>query len=264
MTGISGASSVPQGGEEVNGYGFRNVAAMEWIKLRSLRSVRWTLLGGMAATVALGVVSGFNTRSVTGDPTSNVLAGVLLGQVVTGVLGALAITSEYSSGMIRVTFAAVPRRPLVLAAKALVWGCVFLVAGEVAVFASFAGGIAALRPAVPPPSLGDPAVLRAVAMTGAYLALTGLAGLGVGAVIRHSAASVATLVGGLFVLPLITGAASRGTGKFMPELIAGNSLAAVKAVPGFTWSPWAELGIVAVYPAVLLLAGSWLLTRRDA
>jgi ABC-type transport system involved in multi-copper enzyme maturation permease subunit len=248
----------------MTGYGFWNVAAMEWIKLRSLRSVRWALFGGMAVTVALGAISGYNTRSVTGDPTSNVLAGVILGQVITGVLGVLAITSEYSSGMIRVTFAAVPRRTLVLAAKALVWGLVCLVAGEAAVFASFLLGIAVLRSSVPHPSLGDPAAARAVVMTGAYLALTGLTGLGVGAIIRHSAAAVATLAGGLFVLPLITGAASRGTGKFMPELIAGNSLAAVKPVEGFSWSPWVELGIVAVYPMAALLAGSWLLAHRDA
>jgi len=248
----------------MDGYGFGDVVRMEWVKLRSLRSVRWVLLGGMAATVALGVVAGYNTRSVTGDPTSNVLAGVILGQVVTGVLGVLAMTSEYSSGMIRVTFAAVPRRRLVLAAKALVFGCVCLVAGEIAVFASFLLGIAALRPEVPHPSLADGSALRAVIMTGAYLALTGLAGLGIGAILRHGAAAAATLVGGLFVLPLITAAAARTAGKFMPELIAGNSLAAVKPVSGFTWSPWLELGIVAMYPLALLAAGGWLLVRRDA
>jgi ABC-2 type transport system permease protein len=86
----------------------------------------------------------------------------------------------------------------------------------------------------------------------------------VGVILRHSAAAVATLVGGLFVLPIITGAAAQVTGKFMPELIAGNSLAAVKPVPGFTWSPWLEFGIVALYPLLLLAAGSWLLERRDA
>ena len=162
------------------------------------------------------------------------------------------------------TFAAVPRRPLVLAAKALVFGAVCLVAGEIAVFASFVFGIALLRPSVPHPSLSDPDVLRAVAMTGAYLALTGLTGLGIGAIIRHSGAAVGILVGGLFVLPILTGAASLGVAKFLPELIAGNSLAAVKPVSGFTWSPWLELGIVAVYPLALLLAGGWLLVRRDA
>jgi ABC-2 type transport system permease protein len=192
------------------------------------------------------------------------VAGVILGQVITGVLGVLAMTSEYSSGMIRVTFAAVPRRPLVLAAKAFVFGAVCLVVGEIAVFAPFVFGIAAVRPSVPHPSLADPTALRAVAMTGGYLALTGLTGLAIGAILRHSGAAVGVLVGGLFVLPIITGAAAHGIGKFMPELIAGNSLAAVKPVEGFAWSPWLELGIVAAYPLVLLLAGGWLLVRRDA
>ena len=248
----------------MTGYGFWNVAAMEWVKLRSLRSAGWALLGGLAATVALGAVAGYNTRNAAGDPTSNVLAGVALGQVITGVLGVLAMTGEYSSGLIRVTFAAVPRRSLVLGAKAFTWGLTFLVLGEIAVFASFLLGIAMLRSSVPHPSLGDPTVLRAVVLTGGYVALTGLTGLGIGTILRHSAAAVATLVGGLFVLPVITGAAAHVTGKFMPELIAGNSLAAVKPVQGFTWSPWLELGIVALYPLLLLAAGSWLLERRDA
>jgi ABC-type transport system involved in multi-copper enzyme maturation permease subunit len=240
-------------------YGYRQAVAMEWVKLRTLRSTTWVLCAGLALSVALGVVAGYNTRSVTGDPTSNVLA-----QVVLGVLGALMMTSEYSSGMIRVTLATVPRRPLMLAAKATVFGLAGLIAGEITTFASFLLGTAVLRPSVPHPSLSDPATARAVALTGLYLTLIGLAGLGVGTIIRHGPGAVATLVGALFVLPLITGAASRGAGKLMPELIAGNSLAAVKPVPGFGWSPWLELGIVAAYPAILLAAGCWLLVRRDA
>lgn len=245
-------------------YGYRQAMAMEWVKLRTLRSTTWVLGSGMTLSVALGVVAGYNTRSAAGDPTSNVLAGVILGQVVLGVLGVLMMTSEYSSGMIRVTLATVPRRPLVLGAKALVFGLTGLVAGEITTFASFLLGTAVLRPSVPHPSLGDPAVLRAVTLTGLYLALIGLAGLGVGALVRHSPAAVAVLVGGLFVLPLIAGTVSEDAGKFLPELIAGNSLAAVKPVRGFGWPPWLELGIVAVYPAVLLAAGARLLTRRDA
>jgi ABC-2 type transport system permease protein len=248
----------------MSGYRFRHVLAMEWIKLRSLRSTTWVLASGMAATAGLGVVAGFNTRSVTGDPTSNVLSGVILGQVVMGVLGVLVMTGEYSSGLIRVTLAAVPRRPMVLLGKALVFGLVALAVGEVTVFASFFGGITALRPAVPHPALSQPTVLRAVLMTGVYLTLTGLTGLGIGAIVRHSAAAAATLVGGLFVLPLIITAGRNGAARFMPELIVGNSLAAVKPVPGFTWPAWLELAIVALYPAVLLGAGCWLLVRRDA
>jgi hypothetical protein len=101
-------------------------------------------------------------------------------------------------------------------------------------------------------------------MTGAYLAIVGLTGLGVGAIVRHGAAAVATLIGGLFVLPIVTAASGRAMARFMPELIAGNALAAVKPVDGFGWSPWLELLIAALYPALLLAAGSLLLVRRDA
>jgi ABC-2 type transport system permease protein len=245
-------------------YGFRHAARMEWIKLRSLRSTTWVLGAGIAVTIALGTVAGLNTQDPHGDPTSNMLSGVLFGQLVLGVLGVLVMSGEYSSGMIRATLAAVPRRPLVLAAKAAVYGVVALAAGEIATFGSFLGGTVALRASVPHPSLAQPAVLRAVALAGVYLALVALIGLGLGAVIRHSAAAVAALVGGLFVLPPILGAATRASGQFMPEMIAGNSLSAVKPVAGFTFSPWVGLGIIALYAAVILGAGGWLLVRRDA
>jgi ABC-2 type transport system permease protein len=249
----------------MNRYTIRQAVLMELRKARSLPAITWTLITGMVATAAFGVLAAYNTRNPGGDPTSNMLAGILVGQLITGVVGALAITGEFDSGMAAVTFAAIPRRATVLTAKALVWGAVFLVAGEVTVLAAFLGGTAVLRASVPHPSLASPEVLRAVLMTGAYLALTGLIGLGVGALIRRGAAAVATVAGGLFVLPLFIGVAlGRGFGRLLPELIAGNSLAAVKPVAGFTWSPWLELAIVAVYPAVLLLAGGWQLQRRDA
>jgi hypothetical protein len=245
--------------------GYKMAVAMEWVKLRTLRSTTWVALGCLALSVALGAIAGANTRDAGGDPTSNILSGIILGQIVLGVLGVLVMTSEYSSGMIRVTLATVPRRPLMLAAKATVCGVAGLIVGEITTFASFLVGVAALRVSVPHPSLSDPAVLRAVVFSGAYLALTALTGLGIGALIRHSPAAVATLVGGLFVLPAVAGAVrSAGAGRFLPELIAGNSLAAVKPVAGFGWSPWLELGIVAMYPALLLTAACWLLVRRDA
>ena len=246
-------------------YGFKNAAAMEWVKLRSLRSTAWVLIVGLAATVALGVAAGYNTSAAPGeDPTSNVLAGVIIGQVVMGVLGVLVMTSEYSSGTIRLTLSAIPNRPLVLLAKAAVYGLMAFLASEITMFVTFLLGTAVLRSGVPHPALSDPAVLRAVFLSGAYLALTGLTGLGIGTLIRHSPGAVATLVGALFVLPLAAGAVrASGVGRFLPELIVGNSLAAVKPVAGFAWSPWLELAIVAAYPAVLLAAGCWLLVQRD-
>lgn len=247
-----------------DGYTLRHAVAMEAVKARSLPAVRWTLIGGMLLTVALGVIAGANTRNPQSDPTSNVLSGILLGQLITAVLGTLAITGEAGAGQLAVTFCAIPRRGLVLAAKALVWGLTFLVSGEATVIAAFFTGTAVLHHGVPHPSFGsDPAVTRAVLTTGAYLALTGLIGVGVGALVWHSGAAIAVTVGGLFAAPLIFAAAGRGFARIMPELIAGNSLAAVKPVPGFTWSPWLELAIAALYPAVLLAAGGWLLARRD-
>ena len=144
----------------------------------------------------------------------------------------LAITTEFSSGMIRATLAAVPRRPLLLAAKAAVLGAVTLVAGEILAFAAFAVGEAVLRSPAPHATLGQPGVLRAVLMAGAYPALIALIGLGLGAVIRHTAGAICAVVGILFVLPLILlplgYSIQNSVGQFMPMLIAENSLTAVK------------------------------------
>ena len=179
------------------------------------------------------------------------------------VLGVLVMSSEYSSGTIRLTLAAVPRRPLVLAAKAVVFGAVALVAGEVVTFGGFLAGAAFVRAGVPHPALSQPTVLRAVALSGAYLCLVGLIGLGFGAILRHGAAAIAALVTLVFVAPL-AGLAATPAGKFLPELIYANSLGATQPQSGFTLSPWAGLGIIGAYAVVLLTVGGWLLARRDA
>jgi hypothetical protein len=225
--------------------------------------VRWSLLIALAGMIGIGIASGYNTRNPRGDVTSNILAGGALGSLVFAVLGVLVMTSEYSSGTIRATLTAIPRRPLVLAAKASVFGAVALVTGELAAFVGFLAGAAFVRAGVPHPALSQPAVLRAVAMSGAYLGLIGLIGLALGAIVRHGAAAITTAVALLFVAPL-AGLAQTPAGKFIPELIEGNSLAATKPVAGFSLPPWAGLGIICLYAVVLLAVGGWLLTRRDA
>jgi len=244
-------------------YRFRHVARMEWVKLRTLRSVRWTLLFALAGMIGIGVAAGFNTRNPDGDVTNNILAGGALGSVLFAVLGVLVITSEYSSGTIRATLAAIPGRPLVLAAKAAVWGVTALAAGELVTFAGFLAGAEFVHGGVPRPALSQPGVLRAVALSGAYLCLIGLIGLALGAIIRHGAAAITAVVGLVFVAPL-AGLAATSAGKFLPELIYANSLGATKPVQGFTLSPWAGLAIIAAYAVALLAVGGWLLTRRDA
>jgi ABC-2 type transport system permease protein len=244
-------------------YRFRQVARMEWIKLRTLRSVKWSLLLSLAGMIGIGIAAGFNTRNPRGDVTNNILVGGALSSLVFAVLGVLVMTSEYSSGTIRPTLAAIPRRPLVLAAKASVFACVTLVAGEVATFAGFLAGAAFVHQGVPQPALSQPAVLRAVVLSGAYLCLVGLIGLALGVIIRHGAAAIAAVVAGVFVAPLL-GAAMTPLGKFLPELIYANSLGATKPVSGFTLSPWTGLAVIGGYTVVLLIAGGWLVARRDA
>ena len=188
---------------ERGGYRFTDVARMEWIKLRTLRSTGWITLilaAGMLGLAVL-VMSQANYAKLSAadrasfDPTELAFVGLALGQLLVAVLGVLAITSEFSSGMIRATLAAAPRRPMVLAAKAAVLGVAGLAVGEVLAFAAFLAGQAALASPAPHATLAQPGVLRAVLMAGAYLCLMGLIGLGIGAIIRHTAGAIATVVG---------------------------------------------------------------------
>jgi len=194
---------------------------------------------------------------------NNILVGGAFGSVLFAVLGVLVMTSEYSSGTIRATLAAIPRRGLVLAAKAAVWGTTALVAGELVTLAGFLAGAAFVHGAVPRPALSQPDVLRAVVLSGVYLCLVGLIGLALGVIIRHGAAAITALVALVFVAPL-AGLAATPAGQYLPELIYANALGATKPVQGFTLSPWAGLAIIAAYVVVLLSVGGWLLTRRDA
>jgi len=257
------------------GYGFRSVARMEFLKLRSVRSTAWVFLVFAAGMIGLAILvmahQHWATMSAADrasfDPTENSYAGLAIGQLALGVLGALVITTEFSSGMIRATLAAVPRRPLLLAAKAAVLGAVTLVVGEIFAFVAFAVGEAVLRSPAPHASLGQPGVLRAVLMGGAYPALIALTALGLGAVIRHTAGAISAVVGMLFVLPLILvplgTSIQNSVGQFMPMLIAENSLTAVKPV-AHSLSPGVGLGMLCLYAVIALGAGTWALARRDA
>jgi ABC-2 type transport system permease protein len=258
-----------------DGYRFTDVARMEWIKLRTLRSTGWITLILAAGMLGLAVLVMANEHythfsaadRASFDPTVEGFTGLALGQLLLAVLGVLTITSEFSSGMIRATLAAAPRRPMVLAAKAAVLGVTGLAVGEVLAFGAFLAAQAALASPAPRATLAQPGVLRAVLMAGAYLCLMGLIGLGIGAIIRHTAGAIATAVGVVFVLPVIflafPAGLQHGVEKFLPEIIAENSMTAVKHVSP-SLPPWAGLGVLALYAAITLAAGGWLLARRDA
>ncbi|HEY2579136.1 MAG TPA: ABC transporter permease [Streptosporangiaceae bacterium] len=252
------------------GYGFRQVARMEWIKLRSQRYPLWTLVAMSAVMVGIGVLTGHNAprHDPSGyDPTNAGLAGLAIAQLVVGVLGVLMITGEYSSGLIRATFAAVPKRRLVLAAKIVIFGTGTLVLGEILAFITFFAMRLSLPAGVPHPAFGQPGVLRAVIMAGVYLCLVGLIGMGIGTIVRNTAVAISVLVALLFVLSIVLLAlphhVSYPVGKFLPVIIAENSLTAV-AHDSPALPVWAGLGMMCLYTAVLLGAGGWLLARRDA
>ena len=257
-----------------SGYGFRSTARMEWRKLRTVRST-WYLAAVFAASlVGLAVLAlsheGYPQMSAADraafDPTHDCFIGLVLGQLLTGTLGVLAITSEFSSGMIRATFAAVPRRSLVLAAKAAVLGAVTLAVGEISAFAAFLAGQAALPAPAPLAALGQPGVLRAVLLAGAYPSLIAVIGLGIGALVRHTAGAIGILVGVLFVLPLLLatlGDSVQNTSQnFLPHPMA-NSMTAVKPF-AHTLPPGLLFGLLCAYAIAALAVGAWALSRRDA
>jgi ABC-2 type transport system permease protein len=257
------------------GYGFRTVARMEWHKLRTIRSTWLIVAVFVVGMIGLSVLAlsheGYAQMSsadrASFDPTrDSTFTGLLLGQLLAGVLGVLTVTAEFSSGMIRATFAVVPRRRLVLAAKAAVLGAVMLAAGEFLAFAAFFAGQASLQAPAPQAALGQPGALRAVLMAGAYPALIALIGLGVGAIIRHTAGAMCVVLL-LFLLPLLIAPLGTSTQddvvRFLPEQIAALSLTATRPVPP-ALSPPIAFGLLCAYAAAALAAGAWALTRRDA
>lgn len=276
MTSRVAARGEPAYGKRT--YGFSDAARMEWLKLRTLRSQRWTMLVLLASLIGIGIAAEVYypghwahmtaAQRASFDPTNQGFTGMALGQLAAGIGGVLVMTGEYSTGSIRSTLAAIPNRPLLLAAKAAVLGAVALVAGELACIASFlVNQYLVLSAPAPHASLAQPAALRAVLMMGAYVSLIGLLGVGLGAIIRHTAGAIAALVGVVFAVPLVLQAfpasVHDAAQKFFPMLIAEDSLSAVKPTAG-ALSPWVGLGVLVGYAVVLLLAGCWLLVRRDA
>jgi ABC-2 type transport system permease protein len=253
-------------------YGFGTVARMEWIKLRSLRSAWWLLTAAVLAMVAMGTGVGLGYRGHTpvasaAQIVDNSLGGAILSQLFLGALGILVVTGEYSSGTIRSTLAAVPRRSLVLAAKVVVYGGVALFAGLVASMAGFvAGQVAIAGTPIPSASAADPTYLVPILLTAAYLGVAGLIGIGLGAAIRHSGGAIGVLFGGLFVPMILAGLFGPGglpVSRFLPVLMLINSISVTTPVPGMLPAGVATMVMVG-YAAAAVALGAVVLTRRDA
>lgn len=253
-----------------------DVVRSEWTKLRTVRSTYWTFAATIGAMLGLGALLAFvfaNRYSgmsviekATFNPTSVSLSGVLFAQLAIGVLGVLAITSEYGTGMIRTTFAAVPNRRLVLAAKAVVFGTVAAIVGIVTSFGAFFVGQAILSGSAPTAALGDPGVLRSIIGAGLYLAVLGIFAVGLGVLIRKTAGAIATFVGFVLVLPIVVaafGTAANGVAKFLPSE-AGQAIFHTAMRGQTSLSPWTGFGVLVLWAVAALGAGAFMITHRDA
>jgi ABC-2 type transport system permease protein len=237
------------------------------------------LLAVIVLTVALGAAAAAAAKCPTvgcgQDPAKISLTGVDLGQAVVAILAVLVVGGEYSTGMIRTTLAAMPRRSAVLAAKAAVVTGLVLAAGTAAVLGPLLAGRLLLpgRGFTPahgfgPLSLGDGPVLRAAAGSVLYLALIALLSLATATAVRESAVAIGLVLGLLYLFPIIAAVVTdehlrRHLLQAAP-MTAGLDIQATTGLRGLPLSPWAGLGVLAAWAAGALLAGGLLLRFRDA
>ena len=254
------------------------VVSSEWIKLRSLRSTWYSLAAAVAITVGLGSLfaalhahrmeQGARPDSrIVFDAVQVSLRGIYLAQLAIGVLGVLVITGEYSTGMIRSTLAAVPRRQPVLLAKALVFAALVFAVSLLSTVTAFLLGQRAQASTHGQATLSTPGAERAILGGALFLTLIGLFAVGLGFLIRNTAGAIATLFGIVLVAPLLTNALpepySTEFAKYLP-LNAGTQVIITMDHDPAMLGPWAGLAVTALYAVVALVAGAVVLGRRDA
>jgi len=252
----------------------------EWTKLRTTAGPAWLLAATFIVTVAVSAAAAAAVRCPAGaacpvDTAKLSLTGVQAGQALVAILAVLAISGEYSSGMMRTTLTAMPHRTTVLAAKAAIVGGLVLAAGTAGVLGSvLAGrlilpghGFTAAR-GFPPLSLGDGPTLRAAAGSVLYLGLIALLSLGVATAVRESAVAIGAVLGLLYLFPLITQAVSSPAWHRHLEqagpMTSGLAIQATTGLRGLPIQPWAGLGVLAAWAAAALISGGLLLRLRDA
>lgn len=254
----------------------------EWTKLRTLPANGWL----MAATAVLTVATGAAATATVDtshcpspaecfeDTTKLSLVGVWLGQVVVTVLAVGMVGGEYGTGLIKATLAATPRRWAVLGTKSAVLCTTVAVAGTLGVLGSLLAGRILLpgngfnvANGNPPPSLADPATLRAAAGTVLYLMLVGLLTLGVATAVRGTAAALTTVLSLLFLTPvlaeMVTDPAWHDRLRRLAPTTAGLAIQATRDLDRLPIAPWAGLGVLAAWAAAALITGGALLATRD-
>jgi ABC-2 type transport system permease protein len=276
--------SLPAAGRFRTGYGSRarngrEALHAEWTKLRTVASTGWLLLGAAVLTVAASTAADAAATCSGGcpaDPAKLSLTGVQAGQAIVAIMAVLAVSNEYSTGMIRITLTAMPRRLTVLAAKAALITGLVLAAAAVAVLASvLAGrlilpghGFIAAHGSPAPLSLGNGPVLRAACGSVLYLALIALLALGVATAVRETAVAIGLVLGLLYVFPVVTSAIGNQHWERHLEQIgpmtAGLDIQATVNLRSLPLTPWEGLGVLALWAAGALMIGALIFRFRDA
>jgi ABC-2 type transport system permease protein len=256
----------------------RRALHAEWTKLRTVTGTAWLMAAVVALTVGVSAAAAAATRcpgmGCPVDTTKLSLTGVQFGEAIVAILAVLPICNEYSTGMIRTTLTAIPRRGLALTAKAAIVCGPVLLAGTVAVLGSLlvgrlilpgngftkADGFALI-------SVGNAPTLRAAVGSVLYLGLIALLSVGVAALVRDSAVTIGVVLGVLYLFPIIATFVGNPTWQHRIERytpMAGLNIQATTGLHSLVISPWAGLGVLAAWAAAALLAGGLVLRLRDA
>jgi ABC-type transport system involved in multi-copper enzyme maturation permease subunit len=260
--------------------GFDGALRSEWTKLRTVRSTVWSLLA--MAAISIGLMSLFawllvarrwdrlepgERAALMHNPLEIILSRPeFFSQLVVAVLGVMVVSAEYTTGMIRSTLQSQPRRLTIFGAKVVVFAAVMLVVGEAIAFAAFFVGrqIIAKRLTV---NLGDPGVTRAVIGLGLFLAVLGLFSLAFGAIVRHTAGAITTVIGLNLIISNLTGALPDSWGQhvnaYMP-VNAGVLILQPAQQPGDVLSPWQGFAVFGGWTVLLLVIAAVTFQRRDA
>ncbi len=272
--------AIAEAGRPARRAGFGHYMLAEWTKIRSVRSTFWTLILFVIITIGLTALFSWLSAShwtgprapardatILADPVGFIFgAGIGLGQLTICVLGVLVMTAEYSTGVIRASLLAVPKRLPMLAAKIAVFGAVMIVLAEIVAFGSFVVGSTILHSRVAV-SLSDAGVLRATVGAGLYLTVLGLFSLAVGGLIRHTAGAISITIGVVLVLPILAGLLPGSWGAhinaYLPQQ-SGSLIYAVHQSSGQLLSAWEGFGVFCAWTVLLLAGAAYLLDRRDA
>ncbi|MFJ4541491.1 ABC transporter permease [Streptomyces tibetensis] len=239
---------------------FTPVLRSEWLKVRTLRSLPGALLALLAVTTAFSAIAGVSDASDPGfDPLFTALSGVIPGQIAAVTFGAMAVSSEFHPGALRLSLGAVPQRGRWFAAKAAVIALPTLLVGLVTALAALLVGRAGLGAAADGLSTGEQ--VRGVVGCGVYLMLMALFAAGIAALLRSGVATLSLLIPFILVVSFVIGDATGTVADFLPD--KAGQLVLRETYDG-TLGPWSGLAVTALWTAAALLAGARSVRRRDA